>query len=167
MAGITASTAPDPDTVAFISEDPAKLFAIGRHLVGKGKYQEALKALKEAVALEPGEVVYQSYYGLCLVETGRGRKEGLNLCRQALQQAFYHVDLYVNLARAYLSMGDRKRAVVALKRGASVEPEDPVIRKLLGEVGRRRQPVFPFLSRAHPINKIAGRIRHTLLGSPK
>jgi predicted Zn-dependent protease len=167
MADSTASMASEPDNVTPFPHDPDKLFAMGRVLFLKRKYQEALMILKEAMEREPGEALYQSYYGLCLVETGRGRKEGLELCRQVVQRAFYHVELHINLARAHLSVGDKKRAILALKKGASLEPENSEVQRLLSEVGRRRKPLFPFLRRGHPMNKLAGQIRHAILGSPK
>lgn len=167
MADKAASTALDPHHLTPLFQAPEDLFTIGRHLLKKQKYKEALIALKEAAEREPGDVLYQSYYGLCLVETGRARQQGLDLCRRAARQAFYRVDLCVNLARVHLSLGDRKRAVLALKRGASLEPNDPAVQGLMTEVGRRRSPVFSFLSRGHPLNKAAGRIRHALLGPPK
>jgi Flp pilus assembly protein TadD len=154
----------DPGGTTVINADPTKLFAIGKHLLSTRQYQEALVALKEAVEQDPGEASYRSYYGLCLVESGRGRKEGLRLCREAVQQAFYLPDLYVNLVKAHLASGERRLAVAVLKTGASFEPENEVLQKLMSDVGRRRRPVFPFLRRGHPINRIAGRIRHALLG---
>jgi len=167
MADNAASTALDPQNLSPFSQAPEDLFTVGRHLLKNRRYKEALITLKEAVEREPGDVLYQSYYGLCLVETGRARQQGLDLCRQAARQAFYRVDLCLNLARAHLSLGDRKRAVLALKRGASLEPNDPAVQGLMNEVGRRRSPVFSFLPRGHSLNRVAGRIRHALLGPPK
>jgi Flp pilus assembly protein TadD len=167
MSPNSENTALDPSEATHLDVDPAQLFAIGRHHLSKGQYREALVALKQATELELGEASYQSYYGLCLVQSGRGRKEGLGLCRQALQRAFYDVDLYVNLAKAHLASRERGRAVAVLKKAASLERGNEVVERLLSDVGRRRRPVFPFLRRRHPINRIAGRIRHAVLGACK
>lgn len=167
MVDNTVSKALDPDKIAPFRRDPEKLFAIGRRLLEKRKYKEALEILNEAVTLAPHEALYQSYYGLALIETGRDCEGGRDLCRQAVRQVFYRMDLYINLARAHLVLGDRKRAVLALEKGAVLELDDPRAERLMSELGRRRRPVFPFLRRGHPINRGAGRIRHALLGSPE
>lgn len=165
MVDNTARTAHGPDEIAPSSRDPEKLFAIGRHLLEKRKCKEASVVLKEVVALAPGEALYQSYYGLSLVETGRDREGGVDLCRQSVRKLFYRVDPFINLARAYFLIGDRKRAVRALEKGSVLELGDPIVEQLMSELGRRRKPVFPFLRRDHPINRVVGRIRHVLLGS--
>lgn len=142
---------------------PEQLFTVGKHLLESRQYREALLALKQASRLEPEEARYRSLYGLCLVLSGRNREEGLRLCRRALQQAFYDVDLYVNLAEAHLAAGDRRRAVAVLRKATTLEHQNRSVHRLLRDLGKRRRRLIPFLRRGHPVNRIAGRLRHTLL----
>jgi hypothetical protein len=52
--------------------------------------------------------------------------------------------------------------VRALGEGLKIEPDNPQLLDLQGEIGLRRHPVLPFLARSNPLNLVLGRIRHVL-----
>jgi Flp pilus assembly protein TadD len=148
-----------------IPPSPESLFAVGRHLVEKEQFAEALPAFEKALDAVPGEPHYLSFYGLCLVKTRRDPSKGRTLCEAAVRKAFYRTDLLANLATVFLATGDRKRAVDVLRRGLRLDRKDRRLNQLLRQMGFRQSPVVPFLKRSHPLNRLAGRLRHTLFGS--
>ena len=61
-----------------------------------------------------------------------------------------------------LALGRRGYAYRALSRARRLAPHDAVIAHDLERLGQRRLPVLSFLSRAHPINVVLGRMRASL-----
>lgn len=146
-------------------DDAQKAFVAGKHLMACHQIQDALLAFRWAHEIEPNNPEYASYYGLMMVEAGVRSLEGLRMCRRAASQAFYRAELFTNLAKAYLSRGDRTEAERALRKGLALEPDNGEIRALLKEIGVRRPPLLGFLDRRNPVNRLAGRVRHRMLGS--
>lgn len=99
--------------------------------------------------------LYSSADGLARVMTGDN--SGLNQCRQAVMDEPKRADLYENLVRACLYLRQRKKAVDALRKGLRVAPQHTGLNRLRREMGFRRQPIIPFLSRDNPINRFIGR----------
>ena len=56
-----------------------------------------------------------------------------------------------------LSSSDGSNRLV-LRKGLTVDRDNSDIKKELEFMGVRRPPVFPFLDRRHPINKVAGKV---------
>jgi len=153
--------------VAEKTQDPEQLFAAGQYLLQRDRTSDALAAFKAALEQRPGDPLYASYYGLCLVKTGRAPEEGRRLCERAAEQAFYRPELFANLGAALVALGDRRRAERALRKGLALDRENRALRALLDEIGVRRRPLFPFLGRRNPLNRITGRVRHALRGKPE
>ena len=107
-----------------------------------------------------------SYYWLCLAMHKGKVKEGADFCQLAIDKEFYNGEHYLILARVWLIGRSRRRAVEALERGLALEPHNPALQKLAGELGRRRKPVIPFLSRNNPVNVALGRMRHGKANKP-
>lgn len=99
--------------------------------------------------------LYASADGLAKVMTGDS--SGLNQCRQAVLDDPKRADLYENLVRACLYLRQRKKAVDALNKGLRVLPHHAGLNRLRREMGYRRHPLIPFLSRDNPINRFIGR----------
>lgn len=110
--------------------------------------------------------LFYSYlgYGIALVE--QRVHEGVKLCRHAIKVEFYQPDNYLNLARTLLLANDRRAAVDAVQRGLKIDPHHPQLVDLGRELGVRRAPVLPFLSRNNPLNRILGSLRHHLGRKP-
>lgn len=141
-------------------------------LCREGRYHEALDPIEHALAaavLEQDDRFLRrlrSSYGMVIAlargDLGRGRR----LCEEAITDGPFDADLYTNLARVYVA-GERKDlAVEALLTALAVDPACASARSLMGALGWRRTPVFPFLSRGNPVNRIAGKIRHRLARRP-
>lgn len=101
-----------------------------------------------------------SYFGLSLAMVQRKYKEGIDLCRRALDLEFYNGDHYANLARIYMARGDRKKALETAESGLKVAPDNDRLLQVRRELGIRARPTVPFLDRSHPINVSLGQVRH-------
>lgn len=103
---------------------------------------------------------FYSYLGFGVARFERRYREGLRLCRHAVKRD-YQPENYLNLARTYMLVGDRKRAVRAVSTGLKIDPSYPRLRELWSEMGMRKRPVLSFLSRDHVLNRVLGKIRHS------
>jgi tetratricopeptide (TPR) repeat protein len=112
----------------------------------------AMKSAKDAAGL--------SYFGLSLALVQKKYKEGIDLCKRALDLEFYNGDHYVNMAKIYLARGDRKKAVETADAGLKVAPEHRGLATLRKELGVRARPAVPFLDRSNPVNVTLGQARH-------
>lgn len=130
-----------------------------------GRGREAMAFFEAAIELErklgngPPQARYLSLYGLCLGTVARERRKGVQFCREALGLERYNPDMYCNLGRVLLAAGRRKEAHDTLRRGLGLQPDHQEIIRALKEMGLRRRPALPFLSRANPLNVYLGRMR--------
>jgi hypothetical protein len=123
-----------------------------------------LKAVAEAKSsgLElPGR--FYSFLGFGLAAFESRYTDGLALCRRAVEIEFYRPENYVNLARTCLLLDARRSAVRAIEQGLRIDPSSQELHDLRREVGWRKQPVLPFLSRGNPVNQLLGRVRYGFL----
>ncbi len=86
----------------------------------------------------------------------------MRLCEQAVRREFFDPDLFCKLGIAYLRGRQKKLAFEAFQKGLNLQPGHRRIREELERYERRSYPVFSFLPRTHPINVLAGRVRHRL-----
>src|SRR3990172_4143788 len=134
--------------------DPEELFKAGVFLLKRDKAREALSAFKRALFMKEKEPRYMSYTGLCLALTDGRTKEALVLCEKAVEREFYRAELFLNLGKGYLVAGNRRKAHDAFRKGMALDRDSREIRVELERMGVRKPPVFPFLDRKHPINKV-------------
>jgi tetratricopeptide (TPR) repeat protein len=136
----------------------------GAALLEGGHGHEAFEHLSRAYLADPQNARYRSSYALALALV-RGQFMGaVELARAAIRQEFYNPDLYLNLARIYMTFEFRAEAIRFLRRGLMVDPEHERIQRKLRELGVRRRPPLRFLPRNHPINRWLGRLQARLLG---
>jgi hypothetical protein len=101
-----------------------------------------------------------SWYGVTLVLVEKNSNLGMLYCDQALRLAGPTPDLLLNQARAYLALHQRERAYRAIHRGVTQWPDHAALRLAQDAMGWRRRPVLPCLSRANPLNRWLGKMRH-------
>lgn len=109
--------------------------------------------------------LYYAYLGYGVARYQGQKRQGLRLCRHALERELYQPESYQYLARTHLLLGDRRSALDVVERGLEVDPSHPDLLALRVELGRRQSPMVPFLSRANALNRALGRLRHRLTGS--
>lgn len=141
-------------------------FQMGAELARIGRYHEAIGPLEQAMAYSVDEAnvpflrPLRSFFGLA-VALGRGDiARGRRLCEEAIADGTLDAELYVNLARVYLKSGRRDLAVEAISTARAIDPQDATAASIAQQLGERRPPVFGFLDRRHPLNRVAGRLRH-------
>lgn len=121
-------------------------------------FEAALELERRLGAARP-QARYLSYYGLCLGLELNEVREALRYCREAVIREGYNADIRCNLGRVLLVSGRRKEAFDSFRRGLKLQPDHEFIIAQLRQMGVRRKPPVPFLSRKHPINVLLGRMR--------
>jgi hypothetical protein len=139
-------------------------YARGVRALTRTRTREALALFETAIEIErrngaeKPQPRYVSFYGLCLALEKHRLHEGISFCREALAQEFYNPDLCCNLGRLLVMANKRKEGYAILCKGYRLQPNHPGIRAALRDLGQRRRPPLPFLSRANPINILLGRM---------
>lgn len=103
--------------------------------------------------------LFYSYLGYGIARCQGKVKEGLKLCKHSIKVEFYEPENYLNLARTCMLGKDRPGAVRAVRDGLKVDPQNLDLLTLYRDLGIRKEPVLPFLSRNNPLNQFLGRIR--------
>ena len=115
---------------------------------------------KEAPPIQnPKDASGLSYFGLCLALVQKQYKNGIDLCKRAIDLEFYNGDHYANLARVYLAQGNRKKAVDTAEQGLKLVPEHDELLEVRKELGVRARPPVPFLDRSNLVNVSLGQAR--------
>ena len=141
-------------------------FSRGMDAWRTGNRLEALAMFEAAIELERRlgvksiQARYLSWYGLCLTLERRRSHDGIYFCREATAKERYNPDLHYNLARACMAAGRRREANDAIDAGLQLHPEHVGILKLRTDLGTRRRPVLPFLSRDNGLNVLLGKLTH-------
>lgn len=104
--------------------------------------------------------IYYSYAGYGAARFDGNVKEGLSLCRHAIRLDPTEPDNYLNLARVQMLRRNRRNAIKALRKGLRLKPGHPRLLEFEREIGSRRPPVIPFLSRRNRLNVWLGKRRH-------
>jgi tetratricopeptide (TPR) repeat protein len=125
--------------------------------VGLGILWKIARKQERSEKLPP---IYYSYAGYGAARFDGNVKEGLSLCRHAIKLDPLEPDNYLNLARVEMLRRNRRSAIKALRRGLTLRPGHPRLAAFEREIGSRRRPVIPFLSRDNRLNMWLGRRRH-------
>ena len=104
--------------------------------------------------------IYYSYAGYGAARFDGNIKEGISLCRHAIRLDRREPDNYLNLARVEMLRRNRRNAIKALRKGLKLKPGHPRLVAFETEIGSRRPPVIPFLSRDSRLNIWLGKRRH-------
>lgn len=136
-------------------------------LLRDGHRNEALLHVQRAFRLVPQNPFYMSYTGLLMATVEKRFAEAESLCKEALRIQHNHAQLYLNLAEMYQTAHRKADAIDVLKKGFVSTGRDRRVRSALYKYQLRRPPLFGFLSRSNPLNRILGKWRHRLLGPVK
>ena len=111
--------------------------------------------LLEEEAFQDDDVrICRSWLGLAQVLDGN--KDGVVQCRIAAKDGRPPLQVFVNLARAELEMGNRDKLMLALEGGLSLYPDSQALNELHVKFDRRAPPVLKFLDRDNPVNRALG-----------
>ena len=129
-----------------------------------GHPTDALLHARRALGVAPKNPFYLSYTGLLAALAEKRYGDAESLCQEALGMRHNHAQLYLNLAEVYHQAGRQQDAIATLEKGLVSAGRDFRIRRALERIGNRRDPVFTFLHRSHPLNRTLGKLRHRLAG---
>ncbi len=143
----------------------------GIELCRQGDWQDGLYWLSLAAkAKEDNDqlpALFYAYLGYGVAKYQKQQRQGLKLCRKAIELEFYQPESYDFLARIHLLMKDRRAAYDTVERGLEVDSTHAGLLALRSELGERRPPVLSFLPRQHTLNRWLGMVRHRLLKRAK
>jgi tetratricopeptide (TPR) repeat protein len=132
----------------------------------KQSNRKALGVLREGFDLYPDDPFILSYYGCMTSIVEKNHAVGIEACQRALDKLAYKFPIgmdisvkpsfYLNLCRAYLAGGEKKKAVNILFKGIRFDVENGILHQELLKMGVRKTPFFSFLKRSNPINKYIG-----------
>ncbi|MFQ5480528.1 MAG: tetratricopeptide repeat protein [Thermodesulfobacteriota bacterium] len=119
-----------------MSKDEAgKYFAEGKRLMQKERLDRAMRAFGKAHREDRTNPYYMSYFGLTKALKGGDIGFGIDLCTKAIKRDFSKAELYLNLGKVYLSVGNKKGAVSIFKKGIKFEPGNKELKKQLADLG--------------------------------
>jgi tetratricopeptide (TPR) repeat protein len=130
-------------------------------LAKQGRFAEALKVFDEGLcfALSPTAM---SFYGLCLAAIEGSFDRAASFCLMAAERDERNPEAYLNLGRVFVMSRNRPYAIKAFTKGLKINPGHEGLSQALSSLGIRREPVIPFLPRAHFLNKAFGIMRHRI-----
>ena len=114
----------------------------------------ALMHFEEASSQCPSPVVL-SGLGYCIARERGEIARAVSLCRQAIAQEPTNPRHHYYLGRIYLQAGRKHLALTSFRKGVKLGGS-PGIMTEIRRLGLRQRPVFPYLGRKHPVNKVCG-----------
>ena len=134
----------------------------GRIALRSGQYEVANACLSEYCDRQirdeqPISGTLLADYALAVAHTG-DLKEASEICLSALTHERKNPDVYAALARVYGMSGSRRKAIDAIERGLALSPHHPGLLAVREDLGVRRPPPIPFLSRDNRWNVWLGRV---------
>jgi len=146
-----------------------RVAVLGVDLCRRGDWKRGLAHLAMIEANKGGG---QAIPGLALSYLGYGIAsqqgrlfDGLRYCQAGVDREIWRAENHFNLARTYLIGGQMRRAISSLDYALGLDPTNAEMLDLRFKLGVRRAPTFPFLDRRHPLNRLAGKLRHQLAGA--
>jgi tetratricopeptide (TPR) repeat protein len=136
-----------------------------RSLLKKGKDKMAFQLLKEGLEVYPNDLLLLSYYGAVYSKVEKKARDGVRICRDAISKLESKVSVncellypifYLNLGKAYLGANKKKEAIRSFNIGLKSDPTNTAINEEIKKLGKRKNPIFPFLERGNPLNKYMG-----------
>lgn len=109
---------------------------LGRTLVARQQFADAIPVLQRAVASSGADVDTWMNFGVALIATKR-LDEGIAAFRRAVELGPRRGDALRNLALALADRGDLQGARVAAERGLTERPADEELRALLALIAER------------------------------
>ena len=122
------------------------LYMRGVALERIGRWPEAERDLKAALASEPGEPELLNFLGYSWIDRGEHLSEAMDMVKRAVAANPRSGPIVDSLGWAYYRLGDYRNAVEQLEAAVLLEPSDPEINNHLGDaywrVGRRIEAEF-------------------------
>lgn len=137
-----------------------EIFERGRDALKASDFRAAERDFQEVMNMidEQHEQYNRVASFLGLAQVLSANRNGLLLCRDAASSEVLDGQVFLNLAAAEWHSMNRKRAIEALQRGTKIDAEHHQLKRAMQLADSRKSPVFSFLPRAHPLNRMIGRM---------
>jgi len=132
-----------------------RLLQLGMEAADRGDTLRALPQLEQAVRLNPTPLG-RSYLAYCRACEAGTTAYAVAAIQRALAEEPDNPLHHLNLGRVYLLL-DRKAEALAIFREGLRRRRHPQLLEQLQQLGIRRPPLFGFLPRKHPLNRMLGR----------
>jgi tetratricopeptide (TPR) repeat protein len=143
-----------------------ELVSRGRSAMKSGRFRAAYDFFSEYCGRQmaeeapiPGPILAD--YAVSMAHLG-DHQEAAQVCLRAIAADRRNADAYAALARVYLLSGARRKAIEAMERGFTIAPRSHTLNIVREEIGVRRSPVIPFLSRENKLNVLLGKLMERL-----
>jgi tetratricopeptide (TPR) repeat protein len=146
----------DPQTGAIAEKD----FERALKELEQGNVLAALACLEHALQIWDDPRWY-SRLGFCIAKERGMVTKALQLCRAAIAHEPENPVHYLYLGKVHLISGNSIEALQVFREGMA-QGGNPELEQLLDEIGTRKSPVLPFLSRENRLNKFLGIILRRL-----
>ncbi len=102
-----------------------------------------------------------SLMGYTLVKEAGQFRKGIELCLKAIASNPNNIEHYLHLGRIYLLAKKKDYAIRTFRKGLKIRKDARIVAELR-LLGIRRSPPVSSLPRNHVVNRVAGKILHTL-----
>jgi tetratricopeptide (TPR) repeat protein len=102
-----------------------------------------------------------SLMGYSLAREAGQFQTGIELCHRAISISPHNCEHYLHLGRIYALAKKREQAIKAFHLGLKIRKDARILEELR-QLGTRKNPPFPSLPRGHMVNRLTGKILHTL-----
>lgn len=137
-----------------MSDNLTTLLKKGDQALAAGDTLVALLQYETAHAIDPLPAI-KSKLAYCLAVERRQMQQAMRLCREALEIDPGNPDHYYQLARIYITAGQKSKAIKSLRKGLKFKRHQGIIDELI-RLGARKPVVFSSLPREHILNRSAG-----------
>jgi len=102
-----------------------------------------------------------SLMGYSLAKEAGQFQAGIEMCHKAIKLSPHNSEHYLHLGRIYVLANKREQAIKAFHLGLKIRKDTRIIAELK-LLGTRKSPPFSSLPRGHVVNRLTGKILHTL-----
>jgi tetratricopeptide (TPR) repeat protein len=102
-----------------------------------------------------------SLMGYSLAKESGQFQKAIELCHKAISLSPHNCEHYLHLGRVYVLAKKREQAIKAFHLGLKIRRDARLLDEIQ-QLGSRKSPPFPSLSRGHVINRVTGKILHSL-----
>ncbi len=132
----------------------------------RGKLEDGFSSLRlvESQTAYPEDLsgAFFTYLGLGNALFENDYSEAVRLCERGIELAPTESEAYVSLVRVHNRFGSRESALNTVRDGLQTSSSSYELIAFRRQMGVRRPPVIPGLSRDHRLNRTFGKWRHKL-----
>jgi predicted Zn-dependent protease len=139
-----------------IQDQVDDLIAKGVEAAEKGYFHSAQVFLDQA-AEHRNTPELQTYQAYCLARGQGLMHSAAKICHESIKREPHNSLHFLILGRILLMAGEKDKGIRAFRQGLKASPNPKIINELK-MLGLRKPAIFKNLKRAHPLNRLIGRV---------